>query len=191
MLCCADPRRRRICSLLRVSLLRAGRLLVRRLRRSARLACRRLLLPVCVSHRRQQRDRENGGVSAAIHQRWFSPSTASSWLVSGAIIANTLSSPNMPAGSVRGIAIPEHEQRRLLRRRTYPRICTVTPDPPEIAITFARTKFARTPRGHQIISRGQRRTHVCRPRRHRVLCIHVVDRGLQLDVHGQWERWQS
>src|SRR5271170_4017636 len=29
--------------------------------------------------------------------------------------------------------------------RPYPRICTVTPEPPEIAITFARTKFARTP----------------------------------------------
>jgi hypothetical protein len=29
--------------------------------------------------------------------------------------------------------------------QTYPRICTVTPAPPEIAITFARTKFARTP----------------------------------------------
>src|SRR5271170_6460292 len=39
------------------------------------------------------------------------------------------------------------------------------------------------PGGHQIISRGERRTHVCSAGGHRVLCIHVVDRGLQLNVH--------
>jgi hypothetical protein len=82
----------RICSLLRVALLRATLLRARGLRRGTRLARRCRLLPATIARRcitgragaryrlvnesspprRQQREGENGGVSAAIRQRCFS-----------------------------------------------------------------------------------------------------------------------
>src|SRR5579863_4168282 len=36
---------------------------------------------------------------------------------------------------------------------------------------------------HQVVSCGQRGTHVCGARRHCVLRVHVIDGGLQLNVH--------
>ena len=39
---------------------------------------------------------------------------------------------------------------------------------------------------HQIVSRSQRGTHVCGTSRHGVLRVHVIDRGLQLNVHRSW-----
>jgi hypothetical protein len=39
---------------------------------------------------------------------------------------------------------------------------------------------------HQIVSRSQRGAHVCGTRRHGVLRVQVVDRGLQLNVHRSW-----
>ena len=86
------PGRGRICSLLRLALLRATLLRARRLRRGTRVAPRRRLLPATTARRciigcagacnrlvnenspprRQQGEGENGGVSAAIRQRCFS-----------------------------------------------------------------------------------------------------------------------
>jgi len=135
----------------------AGRFL-----RSVRLPCR-LLLPAtgawrriarhsdaskrCAnersSRRQHQRDCDNGGIHPAINQRSFSSPAADSSFSRGV--------PHVQSyhytSALRKLRVKQNHRScgsQHISPQSYPRICTVTPVPPEIAITFARTKFART-----------------------------------------------